>query len=1809
MAPGSRGPADGDDKGIAVSKKSMDIFSLRQHVIDEYRQFATSFTDIHAADIRAQVDAIYADDRYWPEPLLQVNPHYQPGGTVAELADGGMLDPGCVAIFRTDADDPARSAPLRLHRHQQEAVSLAHQGESYVVTTGTGSGKSLCFFIPLVSAILAEKRANPNATGRTRAIIVYPMNALANSQLEEIKKFVDKVPGTAPITYARYTGQEDDEQRRQVAENPPDILLTNFMMLELLLTRQDPLDREVIGHCDGLRFLVLDELHTYRGRQGADVAVLVRRVRERLARGGLQCIGTSATMATEGTQEERNAVVARVASRLFAATIPAANVVVETLRRVTDPTRTAVKVAPELAAAITAGIPTTLSDASLSQHPLAIWVETRLGIVNTPDAPKWVRARPLSMSEAAKALAQDAGLPVDTCGAALRSFLLMAALPEKQRTGLADASESGFFAFKLHQFVSGAGHAFATLEAAGTRKVTVEEQQFLPTDPTKRLYAAHFCRQCGHEYHPVRLVSEGPSPREFLPRTIDDVPVKSPEDAERDEAAAADDGAASESFGFLTPHADDEDFEFTGDVADYPDAWLEETKKGELRLKPPYRHARALEFRVLPDGRIGAAGLRVWFLPGKFKLCLRCGQVQAGAARDRNRLASLSAEGRSSATTVLVTSILRWMHGAQGGGLGVYSRKLLGFTDNRQDAALQAGHFNDFLFVSLIRAGFLAALDAAGPAGVKSEAVGLAHQTALGFDSADPAARAEWLHEPNLSGAALLQAEKALRDVLAHRVWFDQRRGWRYTNPNLEQLGLLHVDYLGLTEFAANEARFADAPALLRGVAPAVRAAVYRKLFDHLRQGMAVSTPALRQTDLEQLVAACGDRIRAPWALLAEERPRPARWLFVKAPPRQSTSLRDQDLIIRGGSRSALGKDLRNPALWGGDATVSKLKTKDLDALIAGLLVAAQTDGLVIQEATPFKDTPGWRLAHQHVLFVRGEPEAADHKATDNRFFRDLYCTLAAMLRQPGHALFGFEAREHTAQVDKDNREVREKRFRYGPKEQKELHDRRDALRALRESPRFLPVLFCSPTMELGVDISALNAVYLRNVPPTPANYAQRSGRAGRSGQAALVLTYCSAQGPHDQYFFREPRAMVHGEVRPPMLDLANRELVESHLFAVWLAATRVPLGPSIRELLVLDEDGRPLRPDLSDAMSRTEVMERALPRIAYVLDLLADDLTPEQAPWFVGRDTFAQAVAGEALKRFDKSFGRWRGLLDSAEEQRAAARKVIDSYSSPPPEKRAAEARQRQAQDQINLLQSGKETSSSDFYTYRYLATEGFLPGYNFPRLPLMAFVPAAADGRSKQTYLQRPRFLAIAEFGPRSLVYHEGRAFRVARALLSLSSRGVGVGPDARLPTRTIRICQSCGGGHLDAAVSVCHACGYPLGGADVVNAIYRIENVGTQPAERITANDEERQRQGFDLQTTFQWEKRDGVLDVRKGCAVDADGEVARLTYAQSATIYRLNKGLRRRADQSKLGFKIDPITGYWGKDDADDDGPVDPTAVPKQSIVPMVEERKNALLLQPEGGGYTDKELATIQHGLLRGLEIVFQLETGELQAEPMPNRKERRSFLFYEATEGGAGVLTRLVAEPDALARAARVALRVMHLDVPELGALPTDPASMVDLPKTECVAGCYRCLLSYYNQTDHPLVDRRSARAREFLWRLARAQASGLTGPPAAVPGSAGDDTLTVAGDPWRSELVARGLPPPDAKTLTIAGVPIQRVWRKHLVAAFVGMPPKDVTDRLAEVEYEVVVFPAPEPDAGGGPPPSWVDLFARLAMLLGHAP
>ena len=200
------------------------IFQFRRELVDEYAAFSRSFTRISAKDIAEAVDAEYAKGRYWPEPLIQINPNYKRAQSIDQLVSEGLLHPKTAEIFRVGPD-----CPIQLFQHQQESLSKARDGQSYVVTTGTGSGKSLAFFIPIFDRILREKEADP--APKTRAIIIYPMNALANSQLEEVGKFLNKFKdGQKPIRVARYTGQEKTHERVAIADNPPDILLTNFMM-------------------------------------------------------------------------------------------------------------------------------------------------------------------------------------------------------------------------------------------------------------------------------------------------------------------------------------------------------------------------------------------------------------------------------------------------------------------------------------------------------------------------------------------------------------------------------------------------------------------------------------------------------------------------------------------------------------------------------------------------------------------------------------------------------------------------------------------------------------------------------------------------------------------------------------------------------------------------------------------------------------------------------------------------------------------------------------------------------------------------------------------------------------------------------------------------------------------------------------------------------------------------------------------------------------------------------------------------------------------------------------------------------------------------------------------------------------------------------------------------------------------------------------------------------------------------------------------------------------------------------------------
>lgn len=1645
----------------------MDVFEFRGKLVSDYEAFTRSFTRIHASDIKSFVDAAYNSGRYWPAPLVQVNPNFKSGGTVETLVSQGGLHKECARIFRAGKSASSAGNSLTLFKHQEEAISFAQSGESYVLTTGTGSGKSLAYFIPVVDAILKAKELDP--TPRTRAIIIYPMNALANSQLEELGKFLGDYGDNPPVTYGRYTGQEDDEERQRLASNPPDILLTNFMMLELLMTRQDDKDKAVIRNAKGLRFIVLDELHTYRGRQGADVALLVRRVREALAE-RLQCIGTSATMATEGTEHEKNAKVAEVASRLFGVKLGPANIITETLQRVTPEEQLVEHVRPALKSALQQGVPAEADFTTLAKHPLAIWVELTLGL--TRNEGKWRRAQPITLEVAAERLAADAEVDASVARQVLTDFLLLAYRTTDKPANLGGRS---LFAFKLHQFISGGSKVFGSLEAEGKRYLTLDGSQYVPGDRTRRLYAIHFCRECGQEYVPVWDETTA-SGRALTPRSIEER-LNEDEDVKR---------------GYYMPDT-------TGvwdDVLDrYPETWLEQKVDGDLKLKSTYKKRQPVHVRVNTEGHHTADGTPGWFIPGSFGFCLRCGVVHQFAGKESLRLTGLSGEGRSSATTMLTLSALRYLY-EDDDQLQEVAKKVLGFTDNRQDAALQVGHFNDFLQVMLQRAALLAAVQKAGGSLTEAE-VSDAVFRSLGFDRDDPGVRAEYMQEPDIKGNARRQVQDIMRAILGYRVYFDLRRGWRFNNPNLEQLGLVHIEYQDLDDLVGDASEWSDAPLALQAASPVVRKRLLVKLFDAMRQGLCLASRYLDRTELDKLKTSSFANLREPWGLTEDENPVAANWFITTGKPRDEDR-RNVEYLVSGSSRSKLGKEFKRPSTWreadGSDNPhAAKIKDEHYEEIVRALLKAAKSYGLVISEETEFGMT-GFQLNGTGLLWTLGDGQSRKG-SDDNAFFRSLYGNIAGMLANPVHRLFDFEAREHTAQVEQGDRLEREARFRFTQK------DRDDWLADNGKPLEWLPVLFCSPTMELGVDISSLNTVYMRNVPPTPANYAQRSGRAGRAGQPALVITYCAAQSPHDQYFFRSPVRMVHGQVNPPTLDLANRELIQSHLHAVWLAETGKKLDNSVRGLLDMNDPKAPLTEDYKQQMDADAPQKRAHARGLRILSMMSGELTPEKAPWY--SDQFADQVYRRAFESFDQALNRWRDLFAATKRQMEINQSVMNNPAASERDRRDAKQRHDEAFRQQSLLLQESGSQNSDFYTYRYLASQGFLPGYNFPRLPLMAYIPARKGKIGRENFLSRPRFLALSEFGPYSLIYHEGSQYRVTKAMLSVGADDqVSVG--AKLTTDVARICPVCGYGHFrnQRDADRCVSCNAQLADSVSVQNLYRIENVSTKRAERITANEEERVRQGYEMQTTIQFSEQDGKLQVLHAVLKDGNTPVLELQYGAAATVWRMNLGWRRRKEKSLLGFQINPVTGHWlgGADEAgepDPDTPPDKTS--PQRIVPYVEDRRNVLIVRPPEE-LDGKTMATLQYALKRGIEAVFQLEESELMVEPLPKADLRRSILFYESAEGGAGVLTRIATEPGALALVASEALAIMHYKEPADGVWHSQ--SLVDETDENgqplCEAGCYKCLLSYYNQPDHTNIDRQDAendgKALDILCQLTRAR-------------------------------------------------------------------------------------------------------------------
>jgi hypothetical protein len=286
---------------------------------------------------------------------------------------------------------------------------------------------------------------------------------------------------------------------------------------------------------------------------------------------------------------------------------------------------------------------------------------------------------------------------------------------------------------------------------------------------------------------------------------------------------------------------------------------------------------------------------------------------------------------------------------------------------------------------------------------------------------------------------------------------------------------------------------------------------------------------------------------------------------------------------------------------------------------------------------------------------------------------------------------------------------------------------------------------------------------------------------------------------------------------------------------------------------------------------------------------------------------------------------------------------------------------------------------------------------------------------------------------------------------------------------------------------------------------------------------------------------------------------------------------------------MGFYINPLTGIWSKKENPDDEAEEESAeqqddrAPSQLIVPYVEDHRNILILTPENP-LPLETMATLQAALRRGIERVFQIEESELAVEPLPHQTERRSILLYEAAEGGAGVLNRLASDPHLLAMVARATLRAMHFKVPEDEASFTMEDLAANEERTEtgsriCEAGCYQCLLSYFNQPDHEDINRQDPDTLGFLTALAHSRVEKMAGcsTPSEPIGETTDEVRA-----WVDWMKSREAILPAAYHVSLndgawtaaAHYPQARTY------VFLGQAPAEAVDYCENRGAEIIQFP-----------------------------
>jgi len=1588
----------------------MDAFKTHSKVIENYKDYLNSFLSIADDRIKVEVDKIISGNGLIPEPLIQFNPSFQKGETLNDLISQNLINSNLPKTF----------GGYTLYKHQIEAIKIGVQNKGFVVTSGTGSGKSLTFLATVFNHLF---NLGTDKKKGVKAILVYPMNALINSQEEEIKKYAENFGKDFPITFGKYTGQESAEARENLRKNEPDVILTNYMMLELIMTRQsESWLRKSLA--DNLQFLVYDELHTYRGRQGADVSYLNRRIQAN-CKNEIICIGTSATMASDGSPDNKKREVAKVAAKIFGKKYSGEQIVGEYLETCTNGINPS---AFEVAESIKRGINVEWKEDAYIEHPITNWLEVNIALKDNHGVLE--RGKPLSIIKITQILKELTSLTSEEIELTVINVLKWTEkLNEENRL---NNTRKSFLPFRFHQFISQTSTVSVTLEHRNTRTITIESGRYVKdiSGQEKILYPILFSRYSGVEFICVEKDTVGTKlnpvnpDREFKNLTNTDFKKLKGNVSEDDFR-----------FGYIVLD-DGEEYWNENPVNYVPNEWL---NNNGLSLQPYYEWMMPSPIYFDAFGNYSQEPkypTKGYFIAAKLRIDPTAGVIyEDSKTSEFTKLTRLGSEGRSTATTVISYSVIDTLFEQNE---KTQNQKLLSFTDNRQDASLQAGHFNDYLSSIKLRAGLHKALQN-NQQGMNVheiaervfEELKLKEESFATYPSLDP----DFPDEENV---------RAIKDYILYRIFQDLKRGWRYTIPNLEQTALLKVEYKELEKLAHFDDKFKDMY-FFDVIDPSTRKEILFQVLNFFRTNYALDHRLLKNRQETEAFLKNKLDEKKLWSLDRNENIDTPSHL-VSTVPKQRVHGK---FFASMGSRSGIGKYLKRKMEESNVATLNQEQFKEFIEALCDLLTRTS---FLIKEEFLGGIVKGYQLRTDKIIWTAGDEVTVQTDETRLNTFRDIKLIPNSYFKKLYKVDFSkydkeIIGREHTGQLGTQDRITREEQFREGK----------------------ISTLFCSPTMELGIDIANLNIVHMRNVPPNPANYAQRSGRAGRSGQTAVVFTYCSAMSPHDQNYFKAAETMVSGTVVPPRIDLLNEELLSTHFNSFMLMNLEISdLQTSVADILDLSIERKvKVKQTILDTIKNAVELNKEFYKQSFLKVIASIEEDLQKSYWF--SDSWIDNKINSFTYNFEAAFSRWIALFLNACSLRDKAQLVIDNHiiKSDSPEKNEAKRQEAVARKQISLLKNdskGSFSNDSEFYVFRYLAAEGFLPGYNFTRLPIRTFLGYSFKGEGE--YVSRPRSLALKEFGPGNIVYHNGNKYRINRMAVL----------DADNIQRKIKISKDTGYAYLDDNASTANVdpiTKNPLRGDNVeyrTNLIELSESEG-MPVERISCIEEERTGSKYDVSEYFRYTKG---LEHTKSLVIAKDGQnLLNLIYDQATELIKLNRKMRRSNEE---GFKINKTNGVWIKEKDLEKPEVAENA---REVMIFARDTADTLYIQPLANlEVTPEQTISLSFALKRGIEKLFQVEENEIGVSVMGN-PEKPNILLYEASEGSLGILSQLIEEPQTLRRLFEESYSYMHFDP----VTREESARGKQLPKAS-----YEDLLSYYNQIHHEVLDRHSI--KEQLERL-----------------------------------------------------------------------------------------------------------------------